>query len=153
MDHRFAAVERPRTPEFPSDPARAAVSVAAPWKVLLPRTALVTPNLAEAAKLTESDPRGSLTIRDFAQAILETGCRVVLVKGGHAAGPEASDLPFDAATAEEFSLPRIPGPTPHGTGCALSAAIAARLAHRDPGPREHPSARGVSDRVDIFMRP
>ncbi len=102
--------------------------IAALRKTLLPRAALVTPNLDEAAKLAESDPRGSPTIRDFAQAILETGCRAVLVKGGHAPGPEVSDLLFDAAGEEEFSMPRIPGPTPHGTGCALSAAIAARLA-------------------------
>ncbi|MGH7149191.1 MAG: bifunctional hydroxymethylpyrimidine kinase/phosphomethylpyrimidine kinase [Planctomycetota bacterium] len=102
--------------------------IAALRRTLLPRAALVTPNLDEAAKLADIDPRGSPTVREIAHSILETGCRAVLVKGGHAEGPEASDLLFDPAGEESFDLPRIPGPTPHGTGCALSAALAARLA-------------------------
>ncbi|HET6203300.1 MAG TPA: bifunctional hydroxymethylpyrimidine kinase/phosphomethylpyrimidine kinase [Planctomycetota bacterium] len=102
--------------------------IAALRAALLPRATLVTPNLDEAAKLAELDPRGSFSARDAARALLEAGCRAVLVKGGHADGKEACDLLFDAEGEEVLTLPRAPGPTPHGTGCALSAAIAARLA-------------------------
>jgi hydroxymethylpyrimidine/phosphomethylpyrimidine kinase len=52
----------------------------------------------------------------------------VLVKGGHGTGDEAVDVLADAAGVETFASPRVATPHTHGTGCTLSAAIAALLA-------------------------
>jgi hydroxymethylpyrimidine/phosphomethylpyrimidine kinase len=51
----------------------------------------------------------------------------VLLKGGHAQGP-ATDVLATAGGVVAFTLPRVDTPHSHGTGCALSASIAARLA-------------------------
>ena len=59
--------------------------------------------------------------------LLEAGARAVLVKGGHADGP-ADDLLATRAGITWLRGERIAGDPVHGTGCALSAAIAARLA-------------------------
>jgi hydroxymethylpyrimidine/phosphomethylpyrimidine kinase len=52
----------------------------------------------------------------------------VLLKGGHAEGEEAGDILCDASGIERFVLPRIDTRHTHGTGCTLSAAIAALIA-------------------------
>ena len=84
--------------------------------------ALVTPNRPEALALTgEHDPERA------ARALLELGARAVRVKGGHADGP-ADDLLATPEGVAWLRGPRIPGAPVHGTGCALSAAITARLA-------------------------
>ena len=49
-------------------------------------------------------------------------------EGGHMAGPEVVDLLFENGEFHEFVSPRIEGRNTHGTGCTLSAAIAAYLA-------------------------
>lgn len=96
------------------------------WRSLLERliagATLVTPNLPEAETLTgERDPERA------ARILLDAGARAVLVKGGHADGP-ADDLFATRERSEWLHAERISGPPPHGTGCALSAAITARLA-------------------------
>lgn len=95
---------------------------------VLPLATLVTPNLPEAAALTglEIGRRGEM--RRAAEAILELGAPAVLLKGGHLSGDRADDL-FVAGEREEW-LPgeRVATPHTHGTGCVLSAAIAAYLA-------------------------
>ena len=71
-------------------------------------------------------------MRRAADAILATGVRAVLVKGGHLEGSdEASDLFVDAGGEAWLSAPRIDTPHTHGTGCTLCAAIAAHLARGD----------------------
>jgi hydroxymethylpyrimidine/phosphomethylpyrimidine kinase len=60
--------------------------------------------------------------------LLELGARAVLVKGGHGADDTAVDILAGAAGIERFALPRVNTPHTHGTGCTLSAAIAALLA-------------------------
>lgn len=115
---------------------------------LLPRALLVTPNLSEAARLAGLDAEDPDLPRRAAEAILSTGCRAVLVKGGHAGGPEAVDLLVDRDGEVPLSLLRIPGPSPHGTGCALSAAIAARLA-RGEGLRD--AVRGAKALVHAMI--
>jgi hydroxymethylpyrimidine/phosphomethylpyrimidine kinase len=60
------------------------------------------------------------------------GCRAVLLKGGHGSGREAVDVLFDGATHHVFSRPRVDTRNTHGTGCTLSAAIAAGLASGQP---------------------
>ena len=93
---------------------------------LIPRAALVTPNLPEAARLTGL-PSGA-AFSDLAEGFFAMGARAILLKGGHADGAEAVDwlLRPDVAPLR-FGAPRQPG-TRRGTGCTLASAIAARLA-------------------------
>ena len=56
------------------------------------------------------------------------GCQAVLLKGGHGEGEDVVDILFDGQTHFEFRRPRIVTSNTHGTGCTLSAAIAAGLA-------------------------
>lgn len=95
---------------------------------LLPLAVLVTPNLNEAEVLCESPVRDQSDMRRAAQELLRLGCRAVLIKGGHLQGPEVLDLYADAEGEREWISPRLPVGGAHGTGCTLSAAIAARLA-------------------------
>ena len=67
-------------------------------------------------------------MREAGRRILATGTRVVLVKGGHAQGPESIDIACTAHGDFEIRGPRLPGRNTHGTGCTLSSAIAAYLA-------------------------
>lgn len=96
---------------------------------LLPLGTLVTPNMAEAEVLTGRTVKTcddmAVAARDLADAF---GC-AVLVKGGHGTGVCAEDVLFDGAVLYRLSSPRIAEPlSTHGTGCSLSAAIAASLA-------------------------
>ena len=94
---------------------------------LIPRAALLTPNVPEAEVLA-GIPIGSLDeMREAARRILSLGARAVLVKGGHLKG-DAVDLLFDGAEFTEFAAPRVPTRHTHGTGCTYSAAITAGLA-------------------------
>ena len=61
-----------------------------------------------------------------AKALLgATGCHAVLIKGGHGVGADATDILVGEAGVERFVRPRVATPHSHGTGCTLSAAIAA----------------------------
>lgn len=96
--------------------------------VLLPLAALITPNREEAQILT------GLTINDAqgaaaaGHALCRMGARAALVKGGHLVGDPIDVLCLADGSEHEFSDPRIRTQHTHGTGCALSASIAARLA-------------------------
>lgn len=94
---------------------------------LLPRTALVTPNTGEAAALTGTAVRSVDDMREAAARLREMGAGAVLITGGHADEPEAVDLLVDAHGELALAAPRFPYDV-HGSGCCLSAAIAARLA-------------------------
>jgi len=98
--------------------------------VLLPLAALVTPNLHEAEVLTGRAVRDPAAMRDAARALVDLGARAALVTGGHLPG-DALDVLYDGRTLHEFSAPRIGTGSPHGTGCALSAAVTASLARGD----------------------
>ncbi len=91
---------------------------------LLPRAALITPNLPEAAALTGL-PEDSRPER-LAEVILATGCNAVLIKGGHGHGNRIEDLLVSASGHSTIAHERVDKRI-HGTGCALSAAITARL--------------------------
>lgn len=95
---------------------------------LLPLADVVTPNLDEAAVLLGSRPRKRREMAAAAAALRTKYGAAVLLKGGHLRGREAADILCTAAGTEEFVLPRLPGRETHGTGCTLSAAIAAGLA-------------------------
>jgi hydroxymethylpyrimidine/phosphomethylpyrimidine kinase len=108
-------------------------AIGAVRSALAPLAALVTPNLEEAAVLLgTARAESEAHMREQAHALLALGCRAVLVKGGHGAGAEAVDVLADAAGCETFASPRIETPHTHGTGCTLSAAIAALLAQGVP---------------------
>lgn len=99
---------------------------------LIPKAAVITPNLAEAAKLAGSVPATSLTDMEAqARDLLALGCGAVLIKGGHMTGNKAIDVLVtrqSPGTAQRYSAPRVDTRNTHGTGCTLAAAIAAHLA-------------------------
>ncbi|KMO29738.1 hydroxymethylpyrimidine kinase [Methylobacterium variabile] len=103
---------------------------------LLPRAAVLTPNLPEAAALLgEGTAADEAAMLDQGRRLLALGPRAVLMKGGHASGPESVDLlvgPGDSVL--RLAGPRIETRNTHGTGCTLSAAIAAGLARGLPLP-------------------
>lgn len=100
---------------------------------LIPLATVVTPNLQEAALLTGREISDLAGMREAAIALHEVGCRYVLVKGGHLdAG--ATDVLFDGTSFWEVTAKRIESQNTHGTGCTLSAAIAAFLARGNEVP-------------------
>ncbi len=97
--------------------------------LLLPRAALITPNLPEAAKLLgTSEAEDEAQMRAQAEALRDLGARAVLIKGGHADGPDAVDILVDGEGELPLSALRVATGNTHGTGCTLSSAIAAELA-------------------------
>ncbi|MGE7416266.1 bifunctional hydroxymethylpyrimidine kinase/phosphomethylpyrimidine kinase [Methylobacterium tarhaniae] len=125
---------------------------------LVPHAALLTPNLPEAAVLLgEGIAQDEAAMLDQGRRLLALGPRAVLMKGGHAAGPESVDLligPDDRILRLE--APRIETRNTHGTGCTLSAAVAAGLARGLPLPEAAGAAKAylsaalaASDRIRI----
>jgi hydroxymethylpyrimidine/phosphomethylpyrimidine kinase len=107
-------------------------AVAALKSRLLPLATIVTPNLFEAEGLlgwSEISTRAEMA--EAARALGDLGPRAVLVKGGHLPGDRAIDVLFDGHQITEIDGVRFDSEDTHGTGCTLSAAIAARLAHGD----------------------
>ena len=96
---------------------------------LLPLASIVTPNLDEAAVLTGTSIGNQEQMEAAARRIVELGARAVLVKGGHLADTDVIvDVFYDGTDVRAFKQPRLHTRNTHGTGCALSAAIAADLA-------------------------
>ena len=95
---------------------------------LVPLADLSTPNLAEASVLADLDIVNSDDMRAAADRIIERGARAVLMKGGHLRGDEVVDILHDGSEMREWRRPRLDTPHTHGTGCTLSAAVAAGLA-------------------------
>ncbi|MDR1573747.1 MAG: bifunctional hydroxymethylpyrimidine kinase/phosphomethylpyrimidine kinase [Clostridiales Family XIII bacterium] len=92
---------------------------------------VVTPNIPEAEILCGFPIETEADMRRAAEAIAALGARNVLVKGGHRAGEDASDLLFADGVFTFLRTARIDTENTHGTGCTLSSAIASRLAHGD----------------------
>jgi hydroxymethylpyrimidine/phosphomethylpyrimidine kinase len=95
------------------------------------RATLLTPNLGEAAWLLDRPVRNVSEARAAARDLRALGIAAVLVKGGHLEG-DATDVLLSPAGESIFSSPRIAGPSPRGTGCALATAIAVGLARGEP---------------------
>ena len=97
---------------------------------LLPLAALLTPNIPEAAVLLGTEDATSIEqMEEQGRALLEMGPKAVLMKGGHAEGSDCVDLLImDDGFILELHAPRIDTQNTHGTGCTLSASIAAGLA-------------------------
>jgi hydroxymethylpyrimidine kinase/phosphomethylpyrimidine kinase len=98
-------------------------------EALLPKAALVTPNLHEAEMLSGRRLADVEDLRVAAKEIYARHGCAVLVKGGHLEGmTEAADIFFDGKTELLLSAPFVRGVRTHGTGCTYSAAITAFLA-------------------------
>jgi hydroxymethylpyrimidine/phosphomethylpyrimidine kinase len=100
---------------------------------LLPHALVVTPNLREAGTLTGIDVADLMSVpamTEAAEMIRARGARYVVVKGGH-----LTDAAHDVVAGPEgvtvLEAVRVVTGNDHGTGCSLSAAIAARLARGD----------------------
>jgi hydroxymethylpyrimidine/phosphomethylpyrimidine kinase len=160
-----AGLDRQRARNIVLDP----VIVASSGKSLLQRGAIealrklagrarvLTPNLPEAVALLNLPlARDEATMRARAEKLLALGPEAVLIKGGHLEGPESIDLLVDAGGCRRFAVPRIATKNTHGTGCTLSAAIAAGLARNlslDDAVREAKdyvtAAIAAADRLDV----
>jgi hydroxymethylpyrimidine/phosphomethylpyrimidine kinase len=96
---------------------------------LIPHVRVLTPNLFEAAALLDAPPaRDEAEMRAQAEKLLALGAAAVLIKGGHAGGPESVDLLVEGQTCLRLAAPRVATKNTHGTGCTFAAAIAAGLA-------------------------
>ena len=110
-------------------------------ETLLPLATVITPNLPEAGVLLQA--RAVETIKEMyrvAERLRElmphSGARWVYLKGGHLPGDDAFDLLTDGDRMIELNDPRVATKNTHGTGCTLSAALAALL----PQTRDVPEA-------------
>ncbi|WP_354690283.1 bifunctional hydroxymethylpyrimidine kinase/phosphomethylpyrimidine kinase [Phytobacter sp. RSE-02] len=115
------------------DPLLSPSAVTALRQHLLPLVSLITPNLPEAAALLDAPhARSEREMHEQGQALLALGCEAVLIKGGHLDNDESPDWLFTRNGTERFTAPRIKTKNTHGTGCTLSAALAAlRPRHAD----------------------
>ena len=96
---------------------------------LLKSANLLTPNIDEASLLCGRKIESLADMFTAAASMLDMGCRGVLLKGGHLVGPMMNDVYMDAeGTSQVFSAKAVQTTNTHGTGCTLSAAIAAHLA-------------------------
>jgi hydroxymethylpyrimidine/phosphomethylpyrimidine kinase len=104
-------------------------AVATVRRLLVPLADVLTPNLAEGARLLDEPVAGSEAEQEAqARRLLQLGPRAVLLKGGHGRGTEAVDFLVTGEASIRLARPRIVTRNTHGTGCTLSAAIAAGLA-------------------------
>ena len=104
-------------------------AIAAYRELLLPLARVITPNLPEAEALLGEPIPDESSMESAARKLSGLFGTAVLLKGGHLPGPDCLDLLVDEGEAFRFTTPRIPVAGSHGTGCSLSAAIAASLAH------------------------
>lgn len=133
-----AALDRHKAKNIVLDPVMVAASgarllandaIATLQKELVPRALLITPNLPEAAALTDTPPAATeAEMAAQARRLRDAGARNVLIKGGHGDGPESVDLLIGPDVHLRLAAPRQPTRNTHGTGCTLSSAVAAGLA-------------------------
>ncbi|HEX4449720.1 MAG TPA: hydroxymethylpyrimidine/phosphomethylpyrimidine kinase [Kofleriaceae bacterium] len=104
-------------------------AIAEALAALKPHLALVTPNARELAVLSNRTIDDLASAEAAARALADQLDCAVLVKGGHLGGDESVDILIHAGGRDEFRAPRVQnGEHVHGTGCALSSAIATELA-------------------------
>lgn len=115
-------------------------------ELLLPLAVVVTPNLDEARLLTGREIADETAMRQVAEALVARGARAALVKGGHLEGEEVVDVLVDQEGSRSWRRPKLKTTSTHGTGCTLSAAIAAGLAHG------RPLRAAVGDALDFAHR-
>jgi hydroxymethylpyrimidine/phosphomethylpyrimidine kinase len=113
---------------------------------LVPAAALVTPNLDEAAILVGERVATPDEMERAGRALVKLGAAAALVKGGHLGGDAVVDVLVVGSTTRRFTRPRLDTTSTHGTGCTLSAAVAAGLA------QGRPLERAVADGLDFVQR-
>jgi hydroxymethylpyrimidine/phosphomethylpyrimidine kinase len=131
-------------------------------EALLPLATMLTPNLPEAGVLLGERPVETIKeMRRVAERLREkmthAGQRWVLVKGGHLPDSEAAiDLLHDGDRMIELASPRVQTRNTHGTGCTLSAALAALLPQSEDAPQAARRAKAYltealrhADRLDV----
>jgi hydroxymethylpyrimidine kinase / phosphomethylpyrimidine kinase / thiamine-phosphate diphosphorylase len=106
----------------------------AAYEDLVAEATLVTPNADECAVLTGTEPTDEASAREVGEELVEMGADAALVKGGHVPTDDETvrDILVTADKHETFEHPRVESEATHGSGCTLSSAVAARLAHGDP---------------------
>ena len=124
-------------------------AIAALGSELLPQAHVVTPNVPEAEALAGITIRSIDDMRLAGERILRMGPRVVLVKGGHLDGPDSIDVACTASGTFDIKRPRVATAHTHGTGCTLSSAIAANLAH---GLTDREAIEAARDYLDGAIR-
>ncbi len=98
-------------------------------KELIPHCTILTPNLDETAALVGSPIENAQQLAEAAQQLVQRYNCAILAKGGHLAGEQCVDILIQAdGSQRSWTHPRIEGVSTHGTGCTLSAALAAQLA-------------------------
>lgn len=110
------------------DPLLKKDAVRAYEEELLPLADVITPNLDEAAVLLGRKIKTRRAMTAAAAELRDHYGAAVLLKGGHLRGRDAVDVLCDRRGMREFSLRRLSGCETHGSGCTLSAAVAAGLA-------------------------
>ena len=96
---------------------------------LIPLAMLVTPNLNEAEILVENRVRTPEQMERAGRALVDLGAGAALIKGGHLSDTDTIvDVLVQKNTVHRFTSERIDTTSTHGTGCTLSAGIAAGLA-------------------------
>lgn len=133
-----AGVRRHALAPYVLDPVMAATSgdalltqdaIAAIVRELFPLATLVTPNLDEVGLLLAERPTDVAGMERAARMLVDRhGAKAALVKGGHLEGDDLVDVLYDGGTMRRFSHARVHTTSTHGTGCTLSAAIAAAMA-------------------------
>ncbi len=107
-------------------------AVEAVRSILVPRSAVLTPNAPEAEALTGLPVQDLDGQRRAGERLLKLGARSVLMKGGHVPGETVVDLLLTSEGETTFEGPRLDTPHTHGTGCTLASACAAGLAQGLP---------------------
>jgi hydroxymethylpyrimidine/phosphomethylpyrimidine kinase len=113
---------------------------------LVPLAALVTPNLHETRILVEREVRTPEDMEEAGKALVRMGAKAALVKGGHLDAAQVVDVLVTAGETRAFRHPKIETSSTHGTGCTLSAAVAAGLA------RGRPLQAAVAEALDFVHR-
>ncbi len=96
---------------------------------IFPIALIVTPNIPEAERLTGMTIRSINDMEKAAKEIKEAGSRYVLIKGGHLGNGNVTDVLYDGKEFHYFKGRFFKDKNVHGTGCTLSAAITAYIAH------------------------
>ncbi len=91
---------------------------------LIPLSNVLTPNIPEAEKLSR---KSVIDMERSARGLLNLGAKAIYLKGGHLKGDIMCDVLAYDDDVRVFEAPRIDTANTHGTGCTLSAAIAAYL--------------------------
>ncbi|MFG6667817.1 bifunctional hydroxymethylpyrimidine kinase/phosphomethylpyrimidine kinase [Halomonas sp. HNIBRBA4712] len=114
--------------------------------VLVPLAHVITPNLPEAAVLLDTAaPQTPGEMEAMLPGLAALGAPYAVLKGGHLTGETCPDLlvtPFEHAW---LPASRINTDNLHGTGCALSSAVAACLARLPPGAAEHAPVEAIRE--------